>query len=362
VTTSRRLNARVVILALLGVLVLALTAGMASARTTASRLGTGVVIIDTNLGYSGGAAAGTGMVLTSSGEVLTNNHVVDGATSLRVTIPGTNKSYSARVLGYSVARDVALIKLKGASNLKTITRGNSSKLRVGQSVTALGNAGGTGSLTPARGKITGLDRTITAGDQQGGDSERLSGLIEVDAAVQPGDSGGPLLDSGGRVIGMDTAASTDQRFGFGEFSSSTNDAYAIPITQALSIAHQISIGKSSSTVHVGGTAWLGVEVESASDSSGGGYGYDPFGYGDGGSTQTSGALVAGVVTGGPAASAGLQQGDVITAVNGHAVDSPEALTTLLEHYRPGQKVTLSVSGQAGGAQTVTVTLGSGPAH
>src|SRR5207248_556642 len=122
----------------------------------------------------GSAAAGTGMVLTSSGEVLTNNHVISGATTIKVVVPKTGRSYKARVIGYDRTADVAVLELQGASNLKTISTG-SAKLSVGATVTALGNAGGTGSITSATGTVTGLGKSITASDGAG-DSEQLTGL------------------------------------------------------------------------------------------------------------------------------------------------------------------------------------------
>jgi len=369
---------------------------VASSAQGASRSSSsGVVVIESNFGYQGGQGAGTGMVLTSDGEILTNNHVVNGATTIRVIVPGTDQSYSAKVVGYSVTDDVAVIKASGASGLDTISPGDSSKVAVGDAVTALGNAGGTGSLTPAQGHVTGVDQTITASDESGGDAEQLSGLIETDANVQPGDSGGPLLDASGHVIGMDSAASTGNQFAFGNGGSGGADGFAIPINHALALVRQIESGSSTSTVHVGGTAFLGVQVEAASttgsgsDQSGGygydpngggyggygydpyGYGYDPYGYGNdpnGGSSQgssgttpSSGAVIAGTVDGGPAAKAGLSQGDTITSLDGHTIDSPDALTTALATKRPGDQVSVGYVDQNGSSQTVTVTLGSGPA-
>jgi S1-C subfamily serine protease len=341
----RRFPRRVVLLVVVGLLVAAVGAGIALARGKATPIGTGVVVIDTNLAYQGSAAAGTGMVLTSSGEVLTNNHVISGATTIKVVVPKTGHSYTARVLGYDRAADVALLQLQGASNLKTVSIG-SAKLTVGAAVTALGNAGGTGSITSATGKVTGLGKSITASDDQGA-SEQLTGLIETNAAVEPGDSGGPLVNSQGKVVAMDTAASS----GFGFQSVSATDAYAIPIAKALTIAHAISSGRASATVHVGATAFLGIEVESV----------DSLGYGYGGES-VSGALIAGVVSGGPAASAGLAAGDVMTAIDGHTVSSPAAIPALVLAKKPGARVTVTYVDQYGTSHTATVTLGSGPAQ
>src|SRR6185503_693076 len=189
-------------------------------HSTANGTGTGVVVIETNLGYQGGQAAGTGIVLTSSGEVLTNNHVIRGATDIRIRVPSTGRSYSAKVVGYSVSDDVAVLQASGASNLKTTPIGDSDSVDAGESVRALGNAGGTGRLISASGTITGLGRSISVNDEQGG-SENLSGLIETNAAVRPGDSGGPLLNASGEVIGMDTAASVSNDVAY----STTNQGF-----------------------------------------------------------------------------------------------------------------------------------------
>jgi S1-C subfamily serine protease len=172
-------------------------AGLAFARTQSAPIGTGVVVIDTNLAYQGARAAGTGHVLTRSGEVLTNNHVIKGATTITIVVPGTGHSYKARVVGYDVSADVAVLQASGASNLKTVSLGNSAKVRSGQSVKAVGNAGGTGSLTRALGKVTAVARAITVSDDQGG-TEDLTGLIETSAALQAGDSGGPLRNAAAR--------------------------------------------------------------------------------------------------------------------------------------------------------------------
>jgi S1-C subfamily serine protease len=339
----QKLPRRVVLLVVVGLIVAAVGAGIALARGTASPIGSGVVVIDTNLAYQGATAAGTGMVLTSSGEVLTNNHVISGATTIKVVVPKTGHSYTARVVGYSRTADVALLQLQGASNLKTVSIG-AAKLSVGATVTALGNAGGNGSISSATGRVTGLGKSITASDDQGG-SERLTGLIETNAGVQPGDSGGPLLNSKGQVVGMDTAASS----GFGFQNVSSADAYAIPIAKALTIAHAISSGKASASVHIGATAFLGIEVQSV----------DAAGYGYGG---VSGVLIAGVVSGGPAASAGLAAGDVITALDGHTVSSPSAVPALVLAKKPGATITVAYVDRSGASHTATVTLGSGPAQ
>ena len=197
--TIRRIPLRIGLLALVALSALGGEAALAATRSTAPQIGKGIVVIDTNLAYQGAAAAGTGMVLTSSGEILTNNHVIQGATTIRVVVPGTKHSYTARVLGYDATRDVAVLQLQNASNLKTSSIGDSSTLTVGAKVTAVGNANGTGKLASAKGTVTGLGKSINVQNDSGG-TEQLSSLIETNAALQPGDSGGPLLDSSGKVV------------------------------------------------------------------------------------------------------------------------------------------------------------------
>ena len=235
-----------------------------------------------------------------------------------------------------------MLQLSGASNLRTAAVGNSTKLHVGQQVTATGNAGGSGKLATVRGTIVGLGKTITASDEQNG-AEQLDGLIETNAALQPGDSGGPLLDGSNRVIGMNTAASV----GFSFQTVGATDAYAIPINQALTLAKQIESGRSTATVHVGGTPFLGVQIQDVGG----------FGFGD----TTAGGLVAGVVSGSPASKAGLTAGDVITAIGGRTVASSADVLTALLAKTPGAAVQLTWVDQLGNQQTATVTLASGPA-
>jgi S1-C subfamily serine protease len=343
-----RFHARLILASVVAVVAVGLGAGLAFARGSGSTIGTGVVVVDTNLGYQGGAAAGTGIVLTSSGEVLTNNHVIRGATSVEVVVPGTTHKYPAKVVGYDVTADMAVLQLGGASNLKTASLGDSSKVTVGEAVEAVGNAGGTGTLTPASGTVTGLARSITAGDGQGG-SERLTGLIETDVALEPGDSGGPLLNKKGQVIGMDTAASA----GFTFQAAAANDAYAIPINTALALATQIESGKATTVVHIGPTAFLGIEIASTVAD-------DGFGYGGYGGAAPAGGLVAGTVAGGPAASAGLTAGDVITAIDGRTVSSPSTISSVILTKKPGSKIAVTYTDQSGASQTTTVTLATGP--
>jgi S1-C subfamily serine protease len=339
---TRRTRVRLRLFALSLAAVLAVLAAIGMARAETATVGNGIVVVDTTLGYEGGEAAGTGMVLTANGKILTNNHVIEGATAIRVVVPETGRSYSARVVGYSVKNDVAVLKLKNATNLATVTVAAGTKLRLGQTVSATGNARGTGNLSTVTGTITGLAKTITASDGQG-NAEQLMGLIETNAAVVSGDSGGPLENASGRVIGMVTAASASGGFRFRDVSA--NRAYVIPIRKALSIVHTVDAGTSTASVHVGPTAFLGVSVTNAT-----GYGGD----------VGSGAAVVGVASGSPAARAGLQRGDVIVSVDGKAVKTRNALRSRIFLARPGQKVKLVYLDDFGTRTTVSVALTSGP--
>lgn len=200
-------------------------------RTTAATAtqAAGVVVVETRLADQSGVAAGTGMVLTASGLVLTNNHVVEDGNAIRVTIPSTGRTYAATVVGANAAGDVAVLKLTEASGLTTVTLDDEQDLAPGDAVTGIGNAGGTGTLVAASGTVTALDQQVTTQAEGETASESLTGLIETDAAIQAGDSGGPLLDDEGEVVGMDTAASVVGR----------SIGYAIPITTAISVAKQI---------------------------------------------------------------------------------------------------------------------------
>jgi S1-C subfamily serine protease len=342
-----------------------------SASQIASRVDPALVDIVTTLGYQGGKAAGTGIVLTSDGEVLTNNHVIRGATSIKVTDVGNGRTYTAKVVGYDASKDVAVIKLQNASGLTTANLGDSSSVQTGDAVTALGNAGGKGG-TPsvASGTVTALNQSITASDEgSGANSEQLSGLIETNADIQPGDSGGALVDAYGQVVGMNTAASTGTQFQ-SESGQSAAQAYAIPIDNAETIADQIEAGQSSSTVHIGGTAFLGIESGGSSSGSGsgdsGGFGgFGGFGQGDGsgsdGSGASSGVTISGALSGSPAASAGLTGGDTITSVGGQSVSSADDIQQILVKNHPGDKISVSWVDQNGQSHTATVTLASGPA-
>ncbi len=320
--------------AIVGTVLAAVLAAGSSTLAAPSGATTGVVTVHTRLAYSGGAGAGTGIVLTSSGTVLTNNHVIRGAGTIRVTVPASGKTYTATVAGYSVSKDVAVLELRDAKGLATVRTGNSNTVRVGDRVTAVGNGGGIG-LTVKRGKVTGLGQSITV--SSAGEPFTLPGLIETTTPLRSGDSGGPLL-SGGRVIGIDAAASG----GFAYRGSA--QGYAIPINRALKIAGQIEAGRRSSTVHVGPTAFLGVALSRAGD----------------GDEEVAGALVEEIVSGTPADRAGIGPGDLITSFAGKRVVSAASLRKLVLQASPGQTVRVTWIDPAAGKKSAAVRLVAGP--
>jgi S1-C subfamily serine protease len=278
--------------------------------------------------------------------------VIHGATSISVTDVGNGKTYRAHVAGYDVSKDIAILKLTGASNLQTVTIAPSAKVSAGQKVVGIGNAGGVGG-TPsyAGGTVTATGQSITAADDLSGTSERLTGMIATDANIQAGDSGGPLVNTAGQVIGMDTAGSQSAQV----TAQQATTGFAVPISTATGVARQILDARPGPGVHVGPTAFLGIQVGQSSSSGQGGFGS--------GSTpaEGSGVPVGGVVSGGPAARAGLAAGDVITSVDGHSVSSQSTLQhVMVNDVTPGQSVTVGYTTASGQQHSVTVVLASGP--
>jgi S1-C subfamily serine protease len=325
---------RRLLLAVLATLVPAVAASPAGAAghsiraTPTTTANVGIVDIYTTLGFEDGIAAGTGMLISRTGEVLTNNHVISGATKFKVVDVTTHRRYNATVVGYSVSHDVAVLRLVNASRLQTIKLGPAVRVRVGQPVVARGNAQGLGGAPRAApGKVIALHRQIVARDETG-DSETLTNMIATDAPVVPGDSGGPLEDAHNRVLGMVTAGS----------SAGAHRGFAIPIRHALLYARLIMGGKSSSTIHIGPTAFLGVGLQDGS----------------------AGPRVNQIVPGKPAEAAGLVVGDVITSLNGATVSSSADVRKAVLGLVPGTAVPITWTDSSGAPQTGTITPTSGP--
>jgi S1-C subfamily serine protease len=306
---------------------------------------TGVVTIVSDLTYQNARSAGTGIVLTSDGLILTNNHVVEGSTATEVTDESTGQTYTAIVVGTDATHDIALLQLQGAEGLTTASLDTGDAAQAGDAVTAVGNAEGTGDLVAATGSVTATGQSITTQSETGIEGEDLTGLIQVDADIVSGDSGGPLLDSDGEVVGIDTAASS---------GSADITGFAIPITAALDIAAQINQGAETDTIEIGYPGFLGVEVGSSQTTS-------QYGSSRSVAGATAGAVVAGVIAGTPAEDAGLTAGDVVTGVNGTAVASGDQLSSLLAGMEPGEQVVLTWVDASGATQQATVHLTEGPA-
>jgi S1-C subfamily serine protease len=353
----------------------------------AKKVEPGLVDINSTLKYKNETAEGTGMIISSSGLVLTNNHVIDGATAIRVSLvaPGdrSSPSYAAEVVGYDATDDVALLRLQGASGLPTESFGNSSQVTLGTPVLALGNAEGRGGAKPAKGIINALDRSIQASDEGSSTTENLNHMLQTNARIQQGDSGGALANNAGQVIGMITAAKTS---GPGQSGPSGGTiGFAIPINSALAIAKQIVSGRASATVYIGLPGFLGVEVAASSSPDPKQQAADEEQGGNGGRTaagsgvpcQTTGspaglpgrvapvaagALVLGVLCDTAATSAGMVPGDVITSVDGQPITTPDSLTGTTAKYHPGQIVSVIWVSLDGVEHTTRMMLGPGPAR
>ncbi len=355
--------------------------------TVAKKVDPGLVDITATLKYNGETAEGTGMIITPGGLVLTNNHVIDQATRVQATLviqgSGTATTYSAKVVGYDSADDVALLQLVGASGLPVERFGNSSQVSLGTPVLALGNAEGRGGAKPAAGIINALDRSIQASDEGSSSTENLKHMLQTNARIQQGDSGGALANNAGQVIGMITAANTGSSHGAGTGANSGGGTlgFAIPINSALTIARQIVAGKPSATIYIGVPGFLGVEVATSDSDSppqqaadeikaGGTRSSDP-------SCQTgnaqpivpakvaptaAGALVVGVLCNTAADAAGLVPGDVITAVNNQPITTPGSLTSITTQYHPNEIVKVQWVSQDGMQHVRRMQLGQGPAR
>ncbi|MCX2929586.1 trypsin-like peptidase domain-containing protein [Mycobacterium sp. CVI_P3] len=298
----------------------------------------GLVDINTTLNYQGAVGAGTGIVLDPNGEVLTNNHVIEGATEITATSLANGRTYPVDVIGYDRTNDIALIRLRGASDLPVSSLGTSSSISVGDPIAAIGNAGGTGgapSFSP--GTITQLGASVRASDESGGGSRDLTDLIRVAADVRPGDSGGPLVNATGQVIGVTVAATLTYRMG----NVRGGEGFAIPIDRALGVAGAIRSGGGAG-VHMGDTAFIGVGIADASDGG------------------PAGAVVRQVLPDTPARGIGIMSGDVIVAVDGVTINTASDLSNVMDAHHPGDTIVLTWLDRAGNPQSAGVVLSAGP--
>lgn len=288
---------------------------------------------------------GTGMVISKSGLILTNNHVIVGSTEVRVTLYGQTKSLGATVVGTDPTDDIAVLRINHPpASLHTVHFGNSSLVKVGDAVVAIGNALGLGgALTVTQGIISAEGRTITAViPNTNGKQETLTNMLQTDAAINPGNSGGPLVDSAGQVIGMNTAVASSS----GDNAPAQNIGFAIPINKVRHLLPAIESGKLGKPS--GG--FLGVYVASLTPSIRAAYGI----------SATYGALVVGVIPDSPAVKAGIEPGDVIIAVNSHKVTDDASLELALRADHAGQAVTVTVI-RAGAKLVLHAVLSQPPA-
>lgn len=301
----------------------------------------GLVDISTNLSYQGAVGAGTGIVLDPSGEVLTNNHVIEGATEITAVSLANSRSYAVDVIGFDRASDIALVRLRGAEGLPIATLGSSAALTVGEPIAAIGNsdgAGGTPSYAP--GVVTELGASVRASDESGGGARQLDDLIRVAADIRPGDSGGPLVNGAGRVVGVTVAATLTYRMG----GVSGGEGFAIPIDRALAIANQIRTGAPVPSIHLGDTAFIGVGIADQLPFTGG----------------PPGAVVRQVLPNTPAGATGLVSGDVITAVDGVPITAAADLSAVMDQRRPGDTVVLTWIDRFGVLRSAPLVLAKGP--
>ena len=303
-------------------------------------------VVSIDVSGSGGEDQGTGMIISSSGLVITNNHVIAaaiGSGNITVTRSGSTKKYPATLIGTNPINDVALIRIDNVSGLPAVAFGNSKKLNVGDSVVAIGNALGLAAGTPTvtTGIVSALGRTVTASSSVA--TETLNDMIQTDAAINPGNSGGPLLDSAGNVIGMNTAVAGTLPDG----SSAQNIGFAIPAATIQSLLKTLMAGQSVVTHG----AYMGVEIESMTQALQQQYGF----------SVSTGAVVMSVIAGTGAANAGIKQGDIITAINGTTIGGGQDVQSVISSHRPGDVVKVSI---VRGTQrlTLNVTLKTKPAN
>ncbi|MBA2610316.1 MAG: trypsin-like peptidase domain-containing protein [Actinobacteria bacterium] len=272
-----------------------------------------------------GEAAGTGVIISSDGEIMTNAHVIDGASSVKVTLAGESQARTATVVGEDADNDLALLKIADVSGLPAARLGKSADVKVGDDVVAIGNALALrGGPTVTRGIVSALDRTLDTGEST------MTGLIQTDASISSGNSGGPLVDATGKVIGINSAVAAS-----GQGSSAENIGFAIAIDNAVPILDRLRNHTAAAAA-----GYLGVRSSDPADGS-------------------RGALIASVDAGSAAAKAGIKPGDLITAVDGKAVDGAAALGAAVKAHTPGTPVRITFI-RNNQTRTVTADLSTRP--
>ncbi len=296
-----------------------------------------VSIITSGSSIAGGMyeAAGTGMIVSSNGYILTNKHVVEGARRATVILANGTTYKDVEVVGNDPMNDVAFLKIPNVSNLTPIELGDSKTVRVGQHVIAIGNALGQYDTSVTSGIISGIGRPVQAGDESGTSIESLSDLLQTDAAINSGNSGGPLINVQGQVIGMNTAVAADAQ----------NIGFAIPIGAVKGmLAGLIASGNVERPI-------VGVQYVTITPDTKTQYNL-PVSQGDYVYSEAGSA----VKSGGPADKAGIKDRDILLKVNGEQISPGKSIATLIGEYRPGDVVTISLQ-RDGKTMDVRVTLG-----
>ena len=286
-------------------------------------------------GSSTSQSAGTGMIVSEDGYILTNKHVIEGATKVQVVTDAGDTYNDVEIVGQDPLNDVAYLKIKDVSGLPTISLGDSKSIAVGQPVLAIGNALGAYQNSVTQGIISGTGRSVTASDSSGNNAETLTDMLQTDAAINPGNSGGPLVNAAGDVIGINTAVSTNAN-GLG---------FAIPISATKGMLRRIMEDGKDERAYLG-LVYVTVTAEVAKEAklsvNHGAYIYNS-GRGDA------------IAEGGPADKAGLKAGDVITKVGNIEVGRAGSISTLIGEYKVGDTVQLTYI-RDGEEKTTEVTL------
>ncbi len=287
-------------------------------------------------GYGTAQASGTGMIVTSDGYIITNKHVIDGARSVQVITDSGDTYDNVTIVGTDPLNDVAYLKVSGVSDLPTIPLGDSKTIAVGQPVLAIGNALGAYQNSVTQGIIGGTGRSIQAGDSSGNNIEYLTDMLQTDAAINPGNSGGPLVNAAGEVIGINTAVSTDAQ-GLG---------FAIPISAVKGMLNNIIDNGRAERAYLG-LSYITITSEVAKE-------FD-LSVSQGAYVHSDNSRQSAIVTGGPAAKAGIKDGDIISKINGVQVGRAGSISTLIGEYKVGDVVLVTII-RDGSEMTINVTL------
>ena len=293
-------------------------------------------LADVCIGTTEGRGEGSGVVIDPKGIILTNNHVIAGAVEVEIFFPDGRDPVAGRVIGRDPGRDLAVVSVE-EEDLEAVPLGRSGELKLGDGVIAIGFPLGLGGPTVTQGIVSGLNRKITASSSSGSAVEELVGLLQTDAAINPGNSGGALIATAGNLVGINTAAAQP--------GSAENIGFAIAIDEALPVIEEIIDDPPEER------AWLGVQLATIDSAAlAAELGLDP---------EVRGAAVVGLISNGPAEGAGIQEDDVIVAVEDIDIQRSEDITEALRDYSPGDEATVTVA-RPSGEESIDLELGEFP--